>query len=171
MRHGEAAPSAAGGSDGSRPLTTRGRRQVADAAAGLRALGVAFDRVLASPLRRAQQTAEIVARELAADAPVLETVAELDGSAPADAVLAALGRLAVAPEEAMAVVGHMPGLGELVTLATAGVGASGVPLGTASVARIDFEGRPRPGAGRLRWLMSAEQMALLGAGGPSGVRS
>jgi phosphohistidine phosphatase len=169
MRHGEAASSISGEADGTRALTDRGRRQVAGVGAGLRSLGVVLDRVLASPLRRAQQTAHILARELAADAsaapPILETIAELDGSAPPDAVLAALGGLA--REEAVAVVGHMPGVGELVTLATAGVGASGVPLGTASVARIDFECRPRPGAGRLRWLMSAEQMAGLADGGVS----
>lgn len=133
-------------------------------AEGLRSLGVALDRILASPLRRAQQTADLLAQELAADAsaearPIRETIAELDGSAPPAEILAALG--GATREEAVAVVGHMPGLGELVTLAIAGIGASGVPLATASVARIDFEGPPRPGAGRLRWLMSAEQLAGL----------
>ncbi len=133
-------------------------------AAGLRSLGVALDRLLASPLLRAQQTADLLAREFAIDAsdeerPIRETLAELDGSAPPAAILAALG--GAARQEAVAVVGHMPGLGELVTLATAGIGASAVPLATASVARIDFDGRPRPGAGRLRWLMRAEQLAGL----------
>lgn len=131
--------------------------------AGLRALGVALDRILASPLRRAQDTADLLAREFAADAPIRETLAELDGSAPPAAILAALDR--VAREEAVAVVGHMPGLGELVTSATTGVGASGIPLATASVARIDFEGRPRPGGGRLRWLMNAEELAGVAHGG------
>ncbi len=157
IRHGEAAASGQAGADGARALTDRGRREVAGVGAGLRALGVALDRILTSPLRRAQETADLLAREFAADAPIRETLAELDGSAPPAAILAALG--GVASEETVAVIGHMPGLGELVTLAITGVGASGIPLATASVARIDFEGRPRPGSGRLGWLMNAEQLA------------
>ncbi len=163
MRHGEAAAPGPGGADGSRALTDRGRREVERAAAGLRALDVVLDRILASPLRRAQETADLLAREFAEEAPVRETLAELDGSAPPAEILAALG--GVTRDEAVAVVGHMPGLGELVTLATAGVGASGIPLGTASVARIDFDGRPRPGAGRLGWLMNADQLADVAHGG------
>lgn len=164
MRHGEAAAPAPGGSDGARPLTDRGQQEVAAVGAGLRALGVVLDRIVVSPLRRAQETAEILARATGtktSEAPIRETQAELDGSAPPAAILAALG--GIGHEEVVAIVGHMPVLGELVALATAGAGASCVSLGTASVARIEFDGRPRPGAGRLHWLMRAEQLARIAA--------
>jgi phosphohistidine phosphatase len=166
VRHGEAGAAAPGGDDGGRSLTERGRQQVAGVGTGLRSLGVVVDRILASPLRRARETADILARELAgaakSDEPIRETVAALDGNSPPATMLDALGHLG--RDEVVAVVGHMPGLGELVTLATSGIGAAGIPLGTASVARIDFDGRPRAGAGQLRWLMSAEQLALLRRG-------
>jgi phosphohistidine phosphatase SixA len=132
---------------------------VAGAAGGLRTLGVGLDRLLASPLRRALETARILAREL--EGPEPDTAAVLDGSAPADAILNELA--ACGPADRVGLVGHMPGLGELVTLATTGVASGGAALGTASVARVDFEGRPRPGGGRLRWLLTAEQLARLSA--------
>jgi phosphohistidine phosphatase len=155
VRHAEAEASGGREGDAGRALTPRGRAQAAEAAAGLRSLGVALDRLLASPLLRAQQTATLLAPALGR--PGIETVAALDGRAPPEAILAELH--ACGAEERVALVGHMPGLGELVALAAAGVGASGVALGTASVARIDFEGRPRAGAGRLRWLLTAAQLA------------
>ena len=155
VRHAEAEAAGPVGGDAARALSARGRAQAAAAAAGLRRLGVALDRVLASPLRRAQETAALLAPALGR--PPVETVATRDGGAPAEAILAELR--ACGGEERVALVGHMPVLGELVALAAAGVGASGVALGTASVARIDFEGRPRAGAGRLRWLLTAEQLA------------
>jgi phosphohistidine phosphatase len=155
VRHAEAEAAGAAGGDAERALSARGQAQAAAAAAGLRGLGVAIDRLLASPLRRAQETAALLAPALGR--PALETLATLDGSAPAEAILGELR--AVAGGERVAVVGHMPVLGELVALAVAGVGASGVALATASVACLDFEGRPRAGAGRLRWLLTAEQLA------------
>lgn len=163
MRHGEAAAAAQGEADGTRSLTEQGRRDVTEAGAGLRALGVVLDRILVSPLRRAQQTADLLARGLVTDPnaepPLCETLAELDGSESPAVVLAALGRLR--QDETVAIVGHMPGLGELVALATTADPGSGVSFSTASVARLDFEGRARPGAGRLRWLRSAQQLAEL----------
>jgi phosphohistidine phosphatase len=155
VRHAEAEPGSASGSDAGRALTARGQAQAAAAAAGLRALDGALDRILASPLRRAQETAAILARALGR--PPVETVAALDGGSPPEAILAELA--AVGAEQRVALVGHMPVLGELVALATTGVGASGVGLATASIARVDFAARPRAGAGRLCWLMSAEQLA------------
>lgn len=160
VRHGEAAAAAPGEADGTRSLTEQGRREVAEAGAGLRALGVALDRILVSPLRRAQQTAELLARGLAPDPnaePTLcETLTELDGSESPAVVLATLGRLR--QDETVAIVGHMPGLGELVALATTADLGSGVHFSTASVARLDFEARVRPGGGQLRWLRSAQQL-------------
>lgn len=160
MRHAEAEAAGAGGRDEARALSARGQAQAAAAAAGLRSLGVALDRVLASPLRRAQETAALLAPGLGR--PVVETLATLDGSAPAQAILAEL--LAVDDDERVAVVGHMPVLGELVMLAVAGSVANGVALATAAVARIDFEGRPRAGAGRLCWLLGAEHLARCAEG-------
>lgn len=157
MRHAEAEPAPAGGGDAERALTARGQAQAAAAAAGLRDLDGRPDRILASPLRRAQETAAILARALGR--PPIATVSVLDGAAPPEAILAALGRIGA--EERVALVGHMPVLAELVALATAGPAPG---LATASVALLEFLERPARGAGRLCWVRSPEQFGPLAKG-------
>jgi phosphohistidine phosphatase len=49
------------GADSQRPLTKDGVRKMRKAAKGLKHLGIAFDRILTSPYRRAYDTAQIVA--------------------------------------------------------------------------------------------------------------
>jgi phosphohistidine phosphatase len=161
VRHAEAEPPGAGG-DAARCLTARGRGQATAAGAGLHRLGVRLDRLLASPLVRAAETAAIATRALGGPEP--ETASALDGASRAEAILAALGGWG-RPGESLALVGHQPVLGELVVLAIAGVASSGTALGTGGVARLDFEGVPRPGGGRLRWLLTAEQLACLARSG------
>jgi len=60
IRHGAAAEPGSFPDDGERPLTTKGREETARVAKRLVKLGVAFDRLLASPLVRARETAEIL---------------------------------------------------------------------------------------------------------------
>jgi phosphohistidine phosphatase len=151
VRHAEAEPAAPGAADAGRRLTRHGVGQAREVARGLRALGVTLDRLWTSPLRRAMETAALLASGLAAPAP--EPCDVLDGRAPAEAILSALEALGGGGR--VAVVGHMPGLGELVVLAVAPPG-TGVALATASVARVDFAGAPRPGAGRLVWIRTAD---------------
>jgi phosphohistidine phosphatase len=156
VRHAEAEPGGPEG-DAGRRLTPRGQLQARAAAAGLRALEVRVDRLLTSPLRRAFETAALLAEGLAAPAP--ETREVLDGRAPAEAILAELADLAEWAEVGcVALVGHMPVVAELVALSTE---SGGLGLATASVARVDFAGPPAPGAGRLRWLRSPEQLGDL----------
>lgn len=159
VRHGAAAALAAGGGDAGRPLTRDGQAEVSALGRGLRVQGVALDRLLASPLLRAQQTAALLAKALGGPAP--ETWAALGVDADPEAILAGLA----GQGEGLALVGHQPTLGQLVTLAIAGRVAGGAALGTGSVARLDFEDRPRPGSGRLVWLMSAAQLGRLSDAG------
>lgn len=156
MRHAEAEPIGADG-DAGRRLTTRGQRQALLAAAGLRALDVRLDLLLTSPLRRALETAALLAGEL--ETPDPESRAILDGRAPADAILDEIADLA-APAR-VALVGHMPVLAELVALATAGAAPG---LGTATVALVEFAERPAPGVGRLCWVRNSEQLGRLTGG-------
>jgi phosphohistidine phosphatase len=47
--------------DDDRPLTPEGQKKMLQAAHGMKAMGLAFDLILSSPVLRARQTAEIVA--------------------------------------------------------------------------------------------------------------
>lgn len=65
LRHGIAEESAGWqGEESARPLTDEGRKLLALEAAGIAALGLGLEAIVTSPLLRAYQTAEILAREL-----------------------------------------------------------------------------------------------------------
>jgi phosphohistidine phosphatase len=113
MRHGPAEDRAPTGRDFDRELTAPGRRVVAQAAHALcearRPLGGRPWRVLASPLRRARETAEIVAATVE-PSPEVEIHDDLaaDAGLPLDLVRA----LAGAGTDTL-LVGHQPAVEEL----------------------------------------------------------
>src|SRR5208337_3061598 len=77
LRHGDS-PKGVGIEDGKRPLSDRGAARMKRVALGMARLGVHPDLVLTSPLVRARQTAEIVARGLG----LLEATAEDERLSP-----------------------------------------------------------------------------------------
>jgi len=88
MRHGETLyqSRAVEGALGNGELTERGREQVASVALLFR--GVPLDRVYASPLSRAQETAQIIARDRGLDVLVSDDIREITPDAEAVAKLA-----------------------------------------------------------------------------------
>ena len=65
VRHGPAVPRGTPGiEDDARPLTPEGRTRTREAARGIRALKLGIDGIWTSPLPRARETAEILARAL-----------------------------------------------------------------------------------------------------------
>lgn len=111
VRHGHALSAGEAGvySDYDRPLSERGRRGAAFSAGKLAELGIKPALVLSSPLVRAQQTAEIVARTLAA--PVV-TARELSGEYDLLELWLAVSS-AARKSDCLVVVGHQPQMGLL----------------------------------------------------------
>jgi phosphohistidine phosphatase len=105
VQHGEAAPKDV---DPERPLTDRGREEVADVAALASRLDLEVARIRHSGKTRAEQTAAVLAEAMA---PV-EGVEAASGLAPNDAVAPVAEALASAPRPLM-LVGHLPFLGRL----------------------------------------------------------
>jgi phosphohistidine phosphatase len=126
VRHAEAAP---GEPDELRALTDAGRAAARELGERLSEDGVRPDAVLTSPLLRARETGEAIARATGA-----ETVADerLEPGATAASVLAA----AAGRGETVVVVGHQPDCG-LITTALTGDVRSFPP---AAVAVIDLPG-------------------------------
>lgn len=112
LRHAKASRSADVASDYDRPLTRRGRRDAPRIARWLKTRELVPDLVVASPARRARETAELVLDELALPA---EAVRWDERAYDAD-VTALLHVLADAAGQARRVllVGHNPGLEDLV---------------------------------------------------------
>jgi phosphohistidine phosphatase SixA len=170
MRHAEAgeADPARWPDDRDRPLTDAGRREHAAVAGALRRMGVAFDRVLTSPLRRARETAAITI-EIYGGAPVPEPTELLgDRAEPASA----LAGLAAVEAGALLAVGHEPTLSRLAALLIDRDGRAQVEMAKSGVAVIECPGPVAPGRGRLRLhLRPPELLCLLGAGETAGVPS
>jgi phosphohistidine phosphatase SixA len=120
VRHAEAAP---GEPDELRPLTAAGRENARVLAERLR--GKRVDAVLSSPLLRARETAEPIARALGVEAESDERLAP--GATADDIRDAVAGRGA-----AVVVVGHQPDCG-LAVLALTGRELPFPPGGTAEV--------------------------------------
>ena len=116
VRHAHAVPEE---ENARRPLSARGRKTVRQTAAFFRASeALQPAQVWHSPLWRARETAEILARGLGLSRKALvETPGLLPGDDPADIVR----RLGAADED-LALVGHEPHLGALATRLLVGLG-------------------------------------------------
>lgn len=110
MRHGPAEDYAASGRDFDRALTPSGRDRVRSVAQKLAEMDEVPKLVVASPLVRAQQTADIVARELKTAA--IETERDL---APGGDGVTFVRSAATLGRKRLMVVGHEPDLSDLVT--------------------------------------------------------
>jgi phosphohistidine phosphatase len=155
VRHAEAEDEGPAGDDESRRLTSDGREEFKRGAEGLGRLDPRIERIFTSPLVRARQTAALLAEALGAPAP--EELRALGPGAGPAAVLRALRETG----ERVAVVGHEPGLGFLVSAALFGSPTGATPLKKGGIACLAFEGDPRPGAATLRWFLTPRQLRLL----------
>lgn len=162
IRHGSAEDAeefaAAGEDDLRRPLTKAGKRKMKEVAAGLLEIVETLDVIGASPLVRAQQTAEIVAK--AYDDMTVDTVEALSpGSDPSDLV-DWLGKHASV--EVVAVVGHEPHLGMLVTWLMTEARESRVEMSKGGAALLEFSSRVTARSGTLQWLLTGSQLRRIG---------
>jgi phosphohistidine phosphatase len=140
--------------DGARPLSPAGIRRARKAASGLKGFTEAPDRLLTSPLVRARQTAQILTD--VAGWPQAEETSELSPGRSALAVLNLLGKDRSA---LVALVGHQPGLGALLTACLLGDGASlPIEMKKNAVACVSFEGSPRAGSAFLKWLATPRML-------------
>lgn len=94
-----------------RPLSPAGIDQAKAAAKGLKRLGLSFDLIVASPKRRAHQTAALIAEGVRfPHSDILTTESVLPQSQPQE-LLELLQK--EAPQSSVLIVGHMPHLGKL----------------------------------------------------------
>jgi phosphohistidine phosphatase len=140
----------AGDDDALRPLTTEGRRQMQRAAKGLRRIVGDLDVLGSSPLLRAMQTADIVAEQFAGVD--ITTVEALEPQSALPAFVRWLRTQRGAGR--VAVVGHEPHLGTLVTWLLTGIDEARVPLKKGGACLLDFASLPRKGGAALHWALT-----------------
>ncbi len=136
--------------DVKRPLDKEGKGQCLLVASYLNALKVHFDLVAASPLKRALQTASLVATEVGADSTIQVTNA-LAPEATLGAFHTFLNELPA--HENVLLVGHNPNLplflASLIMNGSAAPGRAAIRLRKGAIARVDLTRRP----GILHWLV------------------
>ncbi len=153
VRHAKAAPRPRSGvlrkHDERRRLTPDGRRDMAKAAKGLKRLVPAIDVLATSPLVRARETAEILARRYDHDG-----IADVAALAPGAEPKALVEWLRGQPQDALiALVGHEPDLGGFAGYLLTGRRETFLPLKKGGACLIDLAGGPAAGGGRLEWLL------------------
>jgi len=135
--------------DSRRPLTPRGSRKFARAAAGLRQIAETPEVVLASPFVRAWETAVILER--CSGWPVPRASGFLSSGRRADDGLTALRE--VTGDGPVALVGHEPIMGELTSLLLTGDSARlSIPFKKGGIACLNIDRQVVPGGATLVWL-------------------
>lgn len=156
LRHGRAEEVKPGQTDADRVLSTEGGHEVEEVAAGLPLLGLMPDVIIASPLIRARQTAQIVATALSGDAPI-----EDERLSPGCTLQAVQHIVADHPDAArLLFVGHEPDLSRIVSEL---IGGGSIKLRQSGIARVDAEA-VEAGRGTLMWLLNPEQILRLSRG-------
>ena len=141
--------------DSTRPLTVKGRRKMEKAAPGLRAAMPKIDLLASSPLARALQTAEVVGAAYGLGYEVVPALAP--GVHPREA----LHWLQSRREDTVAVVGHEPSLGGLITWLLTGKDGSLTTLKKGGACLLEFKGKPEAGKATLLWSLAPAHLRRL----------
>lgn len=140
--------------DSDRPLTDWGRRRMRKNARGLQRIAPPPDLVATSPWLRAADTAAVVAETLGVER--VETVDALLPDHPPDALADWLN--ARADLQTVAVVGHEPHLGALVTWLLGGGAASRVEFKKGGACFLRIDPPAGPGSAVLVWHLTPAQL-------------
>lgn len=143
--------------DTERPLINEGRVEMRQVAKGLRRQVDSIGVLTSSPLVRAAQTAAIIAEEYHA-MPVSTVPALAPGSAPEAFATWLHTQLHV---EVVAVVGHDPHLGMLITWLVSGLRESHVTLEKGGACMLEIDGEPDARSATLIWSLPPDVLARL----------
>jgi phosphohistidine phosphatase len=140
--------------DAARPLSPLGVRRSRKAAAGLKELCKAPDRLLTSPLIRARETAKILTE--VAGWPRAEIAPELKPGKGAAAALTLLGK---DRSRRIAIVGHQPDLSALLAACLLKDNSDlPIEIKKNAVACLSFDGRARVNGAALKWLATPRML-------------
>jgi phosphohistidine phosphatase len=156
VRHGEAGhslpPSA---KEFQRPLTEVGKKRIESLGESLKEWNVEFDRILASPLRRAKETAMIVAKVL----DLQNKLEDSDVLKPDGSRIELYKELSkMRRQDTVLLVGHEPYLSSLIGDIVAGNQNARISLKKGGMAKISIETFLPKVSGELKWLLTPKQI-------------
>jgi phosphohistidine phosphatase len=159
LRHGEAGKTIpSGSSDSKRPLTIAGEKEIVIISKVLRKMGVRLDVILTSPLKRARQTADIVAKEFKAQNKVRQ-MRELSPEGDRKALYQSLSSFKEGTT--ILLVGHSPHLSDMVGEIVSDDSSLRLDLKKGGIVRIRITAAAPKLKGELRWLISPRLSRLI----------
>ena len=158
LRHGiaERRTLVAGRADVDRPLTSDGADKMKRVALRLRKRGVSVDCILTSPLRRAQQSARIVARALRFKSDLVITP-HLEPGGSLEALIQQLNSEFVKKRRIL-LVGHEPSLSSLISVLISGRTEASMVMKKGGLCRISVDTIRFGKCGTLEWLLPPSQV-------------
>jgi phosphohistidine phosphatase len=151
LRHGKAGKATGGPDDATRALTRKGKEEINQVAVWIKEQNFLFDTIATSPLKRARQTAAIVASELDRE-DRLEVWDELAPGGDPDTVCYNASQQG--NDTAVLIVGHEPALSGLISTIISGEGNGSIVLAKGGLAKIgNYSFKTRP-SGSLQWLVT-----------------
>lgn len=145
--------------DDQRPLTAEGRAEQRAATRAMKRMGLKFDFLLTSPLLRARETAELVAKGYRwGETPQLAE--ELGHGYAVAAIVRLLAKFP--PGSTVALVGHEPDLSALTGALTTKDGRLNIAVKKSGVVGIEFDGPAEAGKGTLIYHLKPGHLRRLG---------
>lgn len=159
VRHGLAVKRGTPGFlDDDRPLTEDGIERMQKAARGLARFIDPPDIIVASPLIRSRQTAEILSLALQSNGDIAEWPSLLPDAAPAT-ILPLLKKYSGDAASVM-LVGHEPHL-SLLTALLLGAAPHSIVYKKGGACGLEFAGKPAIGTAQLNWFLTPKQLRQL----------
>ena len=157
LRHGEAGKRIQAGSrDSERALTVSGEDEVRQIAQAFDKFGVKLDFIATSPLKRASQTADIVAKKLKLKNSSFEQWDELKPEGKKLDLYRKLSQFK--PESSILIVGHEPYLSAMISEIAFGNDGGNIALRKAGLAKLDVLSFQPKIKGELRWLLTPKHL-------------
>jgi phosphohistidine phosphatase len=156
LRHGEAGNrSSSVNKDFGRDLTASGRTTMEDVASSIGGLKLVVDKIATSPLARAKESAEIIAKALKKEKD-LEVWDELKPEGQTADLYRRLSKLK--GESSILLVGHEPYLSGVISELISGSKGSRINLKKSGMARVVVNSLGTKPSGELKWLLTPRQM-------------
>ena len=158
MQHG---PNLSKEEDPEEPLSPDGKKQVLKAAKAIKKMGLHFDVIIASPKKRSQETAQIVAEAVGFPSERIVETAKVKAMTPAEETIAYLAQYN--DQESVFIAGHLPSLAEISSaLLTSGSKVT-IQFERGGLGRMDVDRLPTH-EGKLRWYLTPAQLELMAEG-------
>jgi phosphohistidine phosphatase len=147
--------------DDQRPLTAEGRAEQRAAARAMKKMGIKFDFLVTSPLLRARETADIVAKAYRWSEPP-QVADELGHDYAVGAVVKLLAKFP--PDASVVLVGHEPDFSHLTGALVSKSGDLNIAVKKSGVVGIEFDGQAEAGKGELLFHLKPGHLRKLAEG-------